>query len=178
MTTSTITSIEKYVLLKNTASGQSAHSRGPRKKTGRSSGSGRDAAPAENNVPGNNRVEKTIGKHNRMETRLTTQNQVALALRGTDHAIHQVGILINRILDDLRDGEIKASAMQLKEAVALIRRHRDQLKSQTGLLFSEKNFHNDVQEAECKSLFIGKHLNHYPDKSLTTTPSILMGYLN
>jgi hypothetical protein len=86
--------------------------------------------------------------------------------------------LIPATAEDAQNDDIQTSIMRLKKTNALIRNERFQLKNDIFNSFSGKEAHINSQVAKHKSLFIGKHLGHHPDSDLTTTPSILTGYLN
>lgn len=85
---------------------------------------------------------------------------------------------IPQLAEDAPDGEIRASLVRLRHTGSLIHRQRNDLRTEASSFFNAKNALNDNQVAEFKSLFIGKHLSRYPDADITSTPSILKGYLN
>jgi hypothetical protein len=275
MTTSAIASIDKYVMIKGSASGKCAFNQGVEKKSLRISDGGSPRDRSDRHLLQGASYEKSIQQDQQTESRIARQNRVALTLRDTDHSMQQIGSQINHMQDalntmvqqyppcppgseeknsvlekvnafrkqierltfasleddnagnrpaptpspfglksgtlimeaiedggdsysvrrivgeygstentvpqlarDAKDSEIKASIVQLEKTGAFLRHQRDQLKSDTRFLFNMKKSRVGIQEAEFKSLFIGKHLSHRPDSDLTTTPSLLTGYLN
>jgi hypothetical protein len=91
MTTSTITSIEKYVQLNKPTTGQSSRNQRLWKKPQRTSHGNENF----------NRYDDLMGLDEQSESRIARQNRVALTLRDTDRTMQQIGIQISRMQDAL-----------------------------------------------------------------------------
>lgn len=101
MTTSSITSIEKYVLLKGSAAELASRSQILRKKPPRSSDEGFNRDKSNRYMLENDRYENRIGRFDRNASRITKQNQVALTVRAAQSTMQQIGMRINQMEDTL-----------------------------------------------------------------------------
>ena len=274
MTTSSVTSIEKYILQKNLATGRNRRCGKTDKESVRSGDDGAINARQDSWVHESDRYDQLIGRLDEIESRLTRQNQLAVTIRGADHYMQQVGIRIENmqnalkkvidpdppcfseseariaqirkagtireeiealtaasptdgnvagriksggfselrkeapetadseykpdrdvpggvaddhgsmisqvplLADDAEDGDIKTTLVQLRKAGAIVQRKRQELRFEASRRWQENDPIDENQVAEQKSLFIGKHLSRNANGGITSTSSILKGFLN